>query len=68
MPREIKPLMERAVKVLKAAGAEEVYLFGSAARGTMRDDSDVDIAVAGMPPVVFYKALGQVSTHAGNPA
>ncbi|MGH9849397.1 MAG: nucleotidyltransferase family protein, partial [Blastocatellia bacterium] len=41
---EIRQLIERAVTVLKAAGAREVYLFGSAARGRMRENSDIDLA------------------------
>jgi len=50
------PLL-RAAAVLKAAGAQEVYLFGSAATGTARDDSDIDLAVSGLPPHVFYQAM-----------
>jgi predicted nucleotidyltransferase len=35
----------------------EVFLFGSAAgRGPFRLDSDVDIAVAGVPPGQYYQA------------
>ena len=50
--------------MLKASGAKEVYIFGSAAKGTMKEGSDVDFAVAGLPPQEFFKALsaaGRVS-------
>ncbi len=53
----IKPL----VAVLKGAGAKTVYVFGSAARGTMLSHSDVDIAVSGLPPENFFKALSAAS-------
>lgn len=53
---ELKPLIERAVLALKSAGAREVYLFGSAAHGQIREDSDIDMAVSGLPPEMFYRA------------
>lgn len=53
---EIGQLIETAAQSLKAAGAREVYLFGSAARGEMREDSDIDLAVSGLPPELFYRA------------
>ena len=58
MTEELKSTIERAAAALKAFGAREVYLFGSAATGTMREGSDIDMAVSGLPPEVFYRALG----------
>jgi uncharacterized protein len=49
------------VAVLKTSGAKAVYLFGSAAKGTMQVDSDLDLAVSGLPPENFFKALSAVS-------
>lgn len=57
MSASIEILIERAAAVLKAAGAREVYLFGSAVRERMRPDSDVDLAVSGLPPEVFFRAM-----------
>ncbi len=62
---EIRQLIERAVTVLKAAGAREVYVFGSAARGRMRENSDIDLAVSGLPPALFYRAGGQAEDALG---
>jgi predicted nucleotidyltransferase len=64
---EIKQLVERAVAVLKAAGAREVYLFGSAARGRMREDSDIDLAVSGLPPAKFFRAHADTERALGRP-
>jgi len=50
------------VAALKHSGAKTVYLFGSAAKGSMRADSDIDLAVSGLPPENFFKALGTVSS------
>lgn len=67
MTKEMKQLIEQAVVVLKAAGAREVYLFGSAAKGTLREDSDVDLAVSGLPPQVFFNAMGRAGDILGRP-
>ena len=39
----IKQIKERALPVFKKHGIDEVYLFGSYARGEANNDSDVDI-------------------------
>lgn len=49
--------IEQAVASLKSEGAREVYLFGSVARGKIRPDSDVDMAVSGLPPKRFFRAM-----------
>jgi predicted nucleotidyltransferase len=49
--------LESAVRILKELGAKEVFVFGSQASGKARDDSDLDIAVSGLPPENFFKAL-----------
>lgn len=54
--------IEQLVAVLKESGAKTVYVFGSAAKGTMRNDSDVDLAVSGLPPENFFKALSVASS------
>ena len=54
--------IEPLVAILKQSGAKTVYLFGSAAKGTMRADSDVDLAVSGLPPENFFKALSVASS------
>ena len=59
MSDDLKELIDEAAAVLKGAGAREVYVFGSVLRGELREDSDVDFAVAGLPPQVFYKAMGE---------
>lgn len=50
-------LVEQAAAVLKKAGAREVYLFGSAAHGAIQHDSDIDLAVSGLPPQRFFSAM-----------
>ncbi len=67
MSYNIEQGIAQASAVLKAAGAKEVYIFGSAARGAMSEDSDVDFAVTGLPPQNFFKALSAASRFLGSP-
>jgi predicted nucleotidyltransferase len=52
---------------LKAAGAREVYVFGSASKGRLRPNSDVDMAVSGLPPEVFFRAMAAAHEALGRP-
>lgn len=61
MAEDINSLIEQAAAALRAAGAREVYVFGSAATGKLREGSDVDLAVSGLPPKVFFRAMGAAS-------
>lgn len=65
MNPELRTKIEAAAEVLKGFGAREVYVFGSAASGTMHQGSDVDLAVVGLPPEVFFRAMGKVHTVLG---
>jgi predicted nucleotidyltransferase len=66
MSGEIRSVVETAARILREAGAREVYLFGSAARGEQAEDSDIDLAVRGIPPKVFYEAIGRVVVAIGD--
>jgi predicted nucleotidyltransferase len=55
---DMRESIAAAAAALKAAGAREVYLFGSAAKGTLRENADVDLAVSGLPPRLFFRAMG----------
>jgi predicted nucleotidyltransferase len=59
-PVELQQAIEQAAAILKTAGAEAVYLFGSIAEGPFRPDSDIDLAVTGLPPVSFFQTMGQI--------
>ena len=67
MTDEMKGLVDKAAAALKAAGAKEVYVFGSAKKGEMRPNSDVDMAVSGLPPEVFFRAMAKAHDALGRP-
>ena len=58
MTDELKVSVDRAASALKAVGAKEVYVFGSASKGQMRPDSDIDLAVSGLPPGGLFPRHG----------
>ena len=59
MTSTLAPEVLRAAEALGRFGAREVYLFGSRARATPRPDSDIDLAVRGLPPEKFYRAVAE---------
>lgn len=59
MDDKLREIVDSVAAVLRKAGAKEVYLFGSAATGTMRQASDLDFAVSGLPPESFFAAAGK---------
>ena len=67
MPDKLEQIIRQIVDFLKESGAEEVYVFGSSATGNFRDDSDIDIAVKGLPAGNFFKLSGKLWSLAGRP-
>ena len=56
-----------AARLLRSMGATQVFLFGSATKGALRPDSDVDLAVTGLPPRVYFSAVSKASALLGRP-
>lgn len=61
MADELKDLIAKAAEALRQEGAREVYVFGSAATGRLREGSDVDLAVVGLPPRRFFYAMARAA-------
>lgn len=60
MDEQLQELIAKATVILREFGAQEIYVFGSAARGKYDPDkSDIDLAVRGIPPESFYGAVGE---------
>ncbi|MFH0964326.1 MAG: nucleotidyltransferase domain-containing protein [Planctomycetota bacterium] len=57
MDGELRIRLEQAAASLKRLGAREVYVFGSVLTGTLREGSDVDLAVSGLPPEAYFAAM-----------
>jgi predicted nucleotidyltransferase len=64
---ELEKLIAKAAEVLKELGATAVYVFGSATTGKLRRHSDIDLAVEGLPPEVFFRAIAKTSEILNRP-
>jgi predicted nucleotidyltransferase len=67
METDLEARISRAAEILKRYGATEVYVFGSAASGKMHPHSDVDLAMIGIPPEKFFRAMGEAYETLGMP-
>lgn len=57
-----------AVRMLRERyGISEAKLFGSLAAGDVSSDSDLDLAVRGLPPERYFEALADVMERIGGP-
>jgi predicted nucleotidyltransferase len=56
-----------AANMLIGMGASRVFVFGSLVRGELRPDSDVDMAVSGLPAKVYFSAVSRASDILGRP-
>ena len=59
--------VSKAAKLFIELGASEVFVFGSAVKGQLRPNSDIDMAVSGLPPLVYFSAISQASDLIGRP-
>jgi predicted nucleotidyltransferase len=62
-----KSAVTAAAALLRSMGATQVFIFGSAASGRLRPDSDVDMAVTGLPAQVYFSAVSKASDLLGRP-
>ena len=60
IPDDMQRDLARGVAILKEAGCQQVYVFGSIAEGHVRPDSDIDFAVRGCPAKLFFKLQGRL--------
>lgn len=65
MTDKLKQQIEKAATALKNRGASAVYLFGSAATNMMRENSDLDFAVSGLPEEKYFDAMADAIHAAG---
>lgn len=56
-----------AVELLRGRGAVRVVLFGSLAAGVPTSESDVDLAVAGLPAATYFDTLAELESLFGAP-
>ena len=63
IPENFQRDIELAVKILKTAGCREIFIFGPLANGEANEDSEIDLAIRGCPPRLFFKTWGELLTQ-----
>ena len=59
IPEKYQGQIDKAVEILKEAGCEKVYVFGSILDED-REAEDIDIAVKGCPPDKFFRVYSKL--------
>ncbi len=59
--------MEKAISILEEIGCSEIYIFGSMIDGPVTPESDIDIAVKGIPTGSFFKVLAKLMMQMDHP-
>jgi len=60
IPKKYHQDIENATNILKNEGCEAVFLFGSLVTGKIRDNSDIDIGIKGLPKGKFFKVYSRL--------
>ena len=62
LAKQSRELLPSVIKVLvDEFKANQIILFGSLVKGNFNQNSDIDLAVAGIEPSQYFKALAQVN-------
>jgi len=59
--------VETAVEILKGEGCSEIYLFGSLIDGPITPQSDIDMAVKGIPSGSYFKVFAKLMMRLDHP-
>ena len=60
IPLKYRQDIRNTTNLLKNEGCEAVFLFGSLVTGKIRDDSDIDIGIKGLPKGKFFKVYSRL--------
>ena len=63
IPVKYRKDIETATNLLKNEGCQSIYLFGSLVTGKIRDESDIDIGIKGLPPESFFRVYAKLDNN-----
>ena len=66
IPDSYQKDIEKAVNLLKNEGCKAVFLFGSLVTGKIRNNSDIDIGIMGLPPKKFFRVYADLDKELSN--
>jgi predicted nucleotidyltransferase len=67
IPEKYQKDIDKAIKILKNEGCNEIYIFGSLVNGNIHERSDIDFAVNGLPENKYFKVMGKMMMELDNP-
>jgi len=65
-PERFRADIAKASEILKKYGCSEIYIFGSLVNGKFNEKSDIDIAVKGLKPEIYYKVSSEIMINTEN--
>ena len=66
IPENYQEDIERAANLLKSEGCKSVFLFGSMVTGQIRQGSDIDMGIMGLPPKKFFRVAAYLDKVSQN--
>jgi len=60
IPQKYSQDIVSATNLLKNEGCKAIYLFGSLVTGKIRDNSDIDIGIKGLPEGKFFRLYSKL--------
>jgi len=60
IPAKYRKDIEIAINLLKNEGCQSIFLFGSLVTGKIRDESDIDIGIKGLPKGKFFEVYSRL--------
>ncbi|MCH8293663.1 hypothetical protein IH992_21485 [Candidatus Poribacteria bacterium] len=60
IPEHFQKDLDLAVKILKEVGCREIFIFGPLANGEATEASELDLAIRGCPPRLFFNTWGEL--------
>ena len=66
IPLKYQKDIEIATNLLKKEGCQSVFLFGSLVTGNIREESDIDIGIKGLPPGNFFRVYAKLDDNVTN--
>jgi predicted nucleotidyltransferase len=66
IPQKYQEDIKKATEFLKNEGCKTVFLFGSMVTGKIRENSDIDLGIKGLPSEKFFSVYSKLYTNLDN--
>ena len=66
IPQKYQEDIVKASNFLKNEGCKTVFLFGSIVKGNIRENSDIDLGIKGLPPERFFNVYSKLYMNLDN--